>query len=251
MILDAYRLEGQVAVVTGGTKGLGRAVVQALAEAGADLFVVSRTPSTETEAAVRSLGRRYVHHAADLTQREQTRAVIPAAVSALGDVHILVNNAGVIRRAPAEEYTEAEWDMILEIDLSAAFLLSQAAGKIMLARGRGKIINIASILSFEGGMNVVAYAAAKHGVAGMTKALANDWAGKGVNVNAIAPGFFATDLTAAIQQDAARSQSITARTPVGRWGTPEDIAGAALFLASAASDFVHGVILPVDGGWLA
>ena len=169
----------------------------------------------------------------------------------MGDVDILVNNAGIIRRSPAAEYSEGDWDATLEIDLTAPFILSQAAGRIMLKKGKGKIINIASALSFQGGLNVTAYASAKHGVVGLTKALANDWASKGVNVNALAPSFFVTELTEAIQKDPERSQSITARTPAGRWGTPDDIAAAAVFLASPASDYVHGVILPVDGGWLA
>jgi len=192
-----------------------------------------------------------MHHAADLTEREQTRNVIPAIVKRMGDVGILVNNAGIIRRSPAAEYSEGDWDATLEIDLTAPFILSQAAGRIMLKKGKGKIINIASALSFQGGLNVTAYASAKHGVVGLTKALANDWASKGVNVNALAPSFFVTELTEAIQKDPERSQSITARTPAGRWGTPDDIAAAAVFLASPASDYVHGVILPVDGGWLA
>jgi 2-deoxy-D-gluconate 3-dehydrogenase len=169
----------------------------------------------------------------------------------MGQVDILVNNAGIIRRAPAQDYDEDDWDMTLEIDLNAAFILSQAAGRIMLEKGGGKIINVASIISFQGGLNVSGYTAAKHGIAGLTKALANDWAKHGINVNALAPGFFKTDLTRALQEDLVRSQSITARTSAGRWGTPEDIAGAAVFLASPASDYIHGVILPVDGGWMA
>ena len=251
MILDKFRLDGKTAVVTGGTKGIGKAIALALADAGADIAVVSRSPHPDIEKVILDLGRRYMHHAADLTEREQTRNVIPAIVKRMGDVDILVNNAGIIRRSPAAEYSERDWDATLEIDLTAPFILSQAAGRIMLKKGKGKIINIASALSFQGGLNVTAYASAKHGVVGLTKALANDWASKGVNVNALAPSFFVTELTEAIQKDPDRSQSITARTPAGRWGTPDDIAAAAVFLASPASDYVHGVILPVDGGWLA
>ena len=251
MILDKLRLDGKIGVVTGGTKGTGKAIALAFAEAGADIAVVSRSPHPDIEKVILDLGRKYIHHAADLTEREQTRNVIPAIVKRMGDVDILVNNAGIIRRSPAAEYSEGDWDATLEIDLTAPFILSQAAGRIMLKKGEGKIINIASALSFQGGLNVTAYASAKHGVVGLTKALANDWASKGVNVNALAPSFFVTELTEAIQKDPERSQSITARTPAGRWGTPDDIAAAAVFLASPASDYVHGVVLPVDGGWLA
>jgi len=251
MILNRFRLDNQVATITGGTKGLGKAIAVALAEAGADIAVVSRNDNPDLKEAILSLGRRYYHHPADLTRRQQTRRVIPAVVENLGDIGILVNNAGIIRRSPAMDYLEIDWDDTLEIDLTAAFLLSQAAGRIMLKRKSGKIINIASIISFQGGLNVAAYAAAKHGIAGLTKALANDWAQHGVNVNAIAPGFFATELTEALQNDPVRSESIKGRTPAGRWGSPEDISGAAVFLAAPASDFVHGTVLAVDGGWMA
>jgi 2-deoxy-D-gluconate 3-dehydrogenase len=251
MILDKFRLDGKIAVVTGGTKGIGKAIAVALAEAGADIAVVSRSPHPDIEKAILDLGRKYIHHAADLTEREQTRNVIPAIVKRMGEVDILVNNAGIIRRSPAAEHSEGDWDSTLEIDLTATFILCQAAGKIMLKKGEGKIINIASALAFQGGINVTAYASAKHGVVGLTKAFANDWASKGINVNALAPSFFTTEFTEAIEKDPERSKSITARTPAGRWGTPEDIAGAAVFLASPASDFIHGAVLPVDGGWLA
>ena len=251
MILDKFRIDSKVAVVTGGTKGIGKAIALALAEAGADIAVVSRKEDQDIEGTVLSLGRRYLHHSADLTQRKETRKVITAVMEAMGNVDILVNNAGIIRRSPAEAYSERDWDATLEIDLAAPYILSQAAGRIMLKKGRGKIINIASVLAFQGGANVAAYAASKHGVSGLTKSLANEWAGKGINVNALAPGFFATELTEALQKDRERSRSITGRTPAGRWGKVEDIAGAAVFLASPASDFVHGVIIPVDGGWMA
>ncbi len=251
MILDRFRLDGKVALVTGGTKGMGKAISVALAEAGADIAVVSRSPHQDIETSITNLGRKFLHHAADLTKRDQTKNVIPAVVEKMGDIDILVNNAGIIRRSPAVDHPERDWDETLESDLSAAFILSQGAGRIMLQKARGKIINIASVLSFQGGINVTAYVAAKHGVAGLTKALANDWAGKGVNVNALAPSFFITELTKAIREDPDRSNSITARTPAGRWGMPDDIVGAAVFLASPASDFIHGVIIPVDGGWMA
>jgi 2-deoxy-D-gluconate 3-dehydrogenase len=250
-VLDRFRLDGQVAVVTGGSRGIGKAIALALAEAGAHIAVVSRTPDPEIEKRILALGRRYVHHPADLIEREQTKGVIPGILHTMGDLDILVNNAGIIRRSPLVDYPEGDWDATLEIDLTAAFILSQAAGRVMLKRGKGKIINVASVLAFQGGINVVAYAASKHGVAGLTKALANDWAKEGINVNAIAPGFVVTELTEALEKDPQRSQSITGRTPAGRWGNPEDIAGVAVFLASSASDFVHGVVLPVDGGWMA
>jgi len=251
MILDKFRIEKQVAVVTGGTKGLGKAIAIALAEAGADIAVVSRTPHQDIERSVLSLGRRYVHHAADLTKREETKAVIPAVMEKMGSVDILVNSSGICPRAPAKEFSESDWDATLEIDLSASFILAQAAGRIMLERGKGKIVNIASILAFQGGINIVAYAAAKHGIAGITKALANEWAGQGVNVNAIAPGYIATEFIDPLMKDPDRSKAILERTPAGRWGDPDDIAAAAVYLASSASDYVHGTVLTVDGGWMA
>jgi 2-deoxy-D-gluconate 3-dehydrogenase len=251
MILDRFRLDGQVSVVTGGTKGIGQAITIALAEAGADVVVVSRRDNQDLGERIKALGRRYVHHSADLTCREASRQVIPAVLQNQGRIDILVNNAGIIRRRPAAYYAEADWDATLEIDLTAAFILSQAAGREMLRKERGKIINVCSILSFQGGINVVSYAAAKHGLVGLTKALANEWASRGINVNALAPSFFVTDLTQELHRDAERAKAITARTPAGRWGQVEDIAGAAVFLASPASDFVHGVVLPVDGGWMS
>lgn len=251
MILDKFRLDGRVAVITGGTKGLGKTIGLSLAEAGADIAVVSRAPDEDIEKEVLKLGRRYGHYRANLMQRDQTRRVVPSILEMMGDIDILVNNAGIIRRCSAAEYSEADWDATIEIDLSATFILSQAAGKIMLKKGRGKIINIASVLSFQGGVNVVAYAASKHGIIGLTRAFANDWANKGINVNAIAPGWFVTEFTEAVRKDPERSKSIIGRTPAGRWGDPTDIAGAAVFLASPASDFLHGEILTVDGGWMA
>ncbi len=251
MILDRFRIEDQVAVVTGGTKGIGKAIALALAEAGADIAVVSRTPHQEIERSVLSLGRRYVHHTADLTRREETKAVIPAVMEKMGDVNILINSSGICPRSPAKDFPESDWDATLEIDLSASFILAQAAGRIMLEKGKGKIINIASVLTFQGGINIVAYSAAKHGVAGITKALANEWSGQGVNVNAIAPGYIATEFIEPLMKDPGRSKAILGRTPAGRWGDPDDIAAAAVYLASPASDYVHGSVLSVDGGWMA
>jgi 2-deoxy-D-gluconate 3-dehydrogenase len=251
MILDRFRVEKQVAVVTGGTKGIGKAIALALAEAGADIAVVSRTPHQEIERSVLSLGRRYVHHTADLTRREETKAVIPAVMEKMGDVNILINSSGICPRSPAKDFPESDWDATLEIDLSASFILAQAAGRIMLEKGKGKIINIASVLTFQGGINIVAYSAAKHGVAGITKALANEWSGQGVNVNAIAPGYIATEFIEPLMKDPGRSKAILGRTPAGRWGDPDDIAAAAVYLASPASDYVHGSVLSVDGGWMA
>jgi 2-deoxy-D-gluconate 3-dehydrogenase len=222
----------------------------ALAEAGANVAVVSRTADSELASAITALGREFIHHSADLTDRNQTREVIPAVVGAMGDVNILVNNAGIIPRAPAVEFTEEDWDATLEIDLTATFILSRAAGPLMIRKGSGKIINIASILAFQGGITVPAYTSAKHGVAGLTKSLSNEWASKGINVNAIAPGYITTELIGALQNDPVRSKAILGRVPAGRWGNPEDIAGAALFLASPASDFVHGTVLTIDGGWM-
>jgi 2-deoxy-D-gluconate 3-dehydrogenase len=250
MILEQFHLNEKIALVTGGTKGLGRAVAIALAGAGADIVVVSRNADKGIEDEILSLGRRYFHHSADLTERNQTRMVIPAIVEVMGGIDILVNNSGIIRKAPLIDYSEEDWDVVLEIDLTAAFILSQAAGRIMLKRGKGKIINIASILSFQGASNIVSYVVAKHGLVGLTKAFANEWAKRSINVNAIAPSFFITEFTEGIHKDLERFKSITARTPAGRWGDPLDVAGAVVFLASSASDFIHGVILPIDGGWM-
>jgi 2-deoxy-D-gluconate 3-dehydrogenase len=251
VILDKFKLEAQVAVVTGGTKGIGKAIAIGLAEAGADIAVVSRTPHEDVERWVHSLGHRYMHCAADLTRREETKAVIPSITKMMGDVNILVNNSGMCPRTPAIDFPESDWDATLEIDLSTSFILSQAAGRIMLKKGKGKIINIASVLAFQGGVNIPAYAASKHGIAGMTKALANEWASKGVNVNAIAPGYIATEFIEALMNDPDRSKTILGRTPAGRWGDPQDIAAATLYLASSAADYVHGTVLVVDGGWMA
>ena len=252
MILDSFRLDGKVALVTGARQGLGQGLALALAEAGADIAALDRNDVDETCAKVDALKRRSMPVQCDL--RETTPAdlkkIVNQVVAELGRLDILVNNAGIIRRAPAADFSEADWDDVLAINLKAVFFLSQAAGGKMLAQGGGKIINIASMLSFQGGILVPSYTAAKSGVAGITRALANEWAARGVNVNAIAPGYMETENTAPLRADAKRSAAILERIPAGRWGTPSDLAGAAVFLASAASDYLHGVILPVDGGWL-
>jgi 2-deoxy-D-gluconate 3-dehydrogenase len=252
MILDSFRLDGRVALVTGSTRGLGQGAALALAEAGADIALLDRTDATETAEQIRALGRR-VH----IVQRDLVLASPPEIASAvtevideLGDLHILVNNAGIIHRAPAVDYPADNWNDVLSINLDAVFHLSQAAGRHMVASGRGRIINIASMLSFQGGVFVPAYTASKHAVAGLTKALANEWAASGVTVNAIAPGYMATDNTAALRADAERERSILARIPAARWGTPADLQGAFVFLASDAAAYVTGTVLPVDGGWL-
>ena len=246
-----FDLSGKVAIVTGGNKGLGQGIALALAEAGADIAVVSTQPETETVEAVKALGRKAIHIAADLTSTAPIPHIVSTTLSQLGGLDILVNNAGMIRRADSVDFTEADWDAVIDLNLKSAFFLSQAAGRHMIAQGAGKIINIASMLSFQGGIRVPSYTASKSGIAGITKLLANEWAAKGVNINAIAPGYMATDNTAALQADEARNRSILERIPAGRWGKPSDMAGAAVFLASSASDYVNGITLPVDGGWLA
>jgi 2-dehydro-3-deoxy-D-gluconate 5-dehydrogenase len=251
MILDRFRLDGQVAVVTGGTRGLGRAISLALAEAGADVALVSRNPNPEVEDDIRAVGRRCYYHQADLTDRAATATVIPQVAGELGAVDIVVNNAGIIRRAEVVDFPESDWDTTMELNLTAAFLLSQEAGRLMLAKGRGKIVNVASVLSHQGGLLVPAYTASKHALLGLTRSLSNAWASQGINVNAVAPGYFETDLTEALRNDPERSAKLLGRVPAGRWGKPEELAGAALFLASPASDFVHGTMINVDGGWMA
>ena len=246
-----FDLTGKVAIVTGGNKGLGQGIALALAEAGADIAIVSTRTETETVEAVKALGRKAVHIAADLTSIEPIDRIVSTTLAELGGLHILVNNAGMIRRADSVDFTEADWDAVIDLNLKSAFFLAQACGRHMIAQGSGKIINIASMLSFQGGIRVPSYTASKSGIAGITKLLANEWASKGVNVNAIAPGYMATDNTAALQADEARNKSILERIPAGRWGHPSDMAGAAVFLASGASDYVNGITLPVDGGWLA
>jgi 2-deoxy-D-gluconate 3-dehydrogenase len=247
----AFSLEGRVALVTGATRGLGAAIAVGLAEAGADVAVHGHTRSAdETCARVRALGRRVLPLSGDMADPSVPEALVRETVAGLGRLDVLVNNAGTIRRAPAVETTDEDWLAVVEVDLHAVFRACRAAGRLMLAQGRGKIVNVASLLSFQGGLTVPAYAAAKGGVAQLTKALANEWAARGVNVNAIAPGYVRTDNTAALQADPVRSRQILERIPAGRWGEPADVAGAAVFLASPASDYVHGHVLAVDGGWM-
>jgi 2-deoxy-D-gluconate 3-dehydrogenase len=252
MILDKFRLDGQVALVTGASAGLGAAIAVALAEAGADVAAHgnSREPRTTCEAIERA-GRRARAVRGDLSERSVPQELLAQTLSEFGRLDILVNNAGTIRRAPALEYSEEDWATVIEVNLSSVFRLSQAAAGHMIEAGRGKIINIASLLSFQGGVTVPAYAASKGGVAQLTKALANEWARHNVNVNAIAPGYMRTDNTAAIRQDEVRNRQILERIPAGRWGEPEDLAGAAVFLSSSASDYMHGHVLVIDGGWMA
>ena len=250
-ILDAFKLDNRVALVTGAATGLGQAIAIGLAEAGADLICHGNTRSPEaTCEAVKQLGRQTLAVTGDLSDKETPRVIVEAALQKFNRLDILVNNAGTIRRAPAVDYSEEDWTTVIEVNLSAVFRLAQLAGRQMLDQGRGKIINIASLLSFQGGITVPAYAASKGGVAQLTKALANEWAGKGINVNAIAPGYMRTSNTKALQQDETRNRQILERIPSGRWGEPSDLAGAAVFLASAASDYVNGEVLVVDGGWM-
>jgi 2-deoxy-D-gluconate 3-dehydrogenase len=252
-ILDAFRLDGRVALVTGGNRGLGQACATALAEAGADIAVLGRTEPAATLDRVAALGRRarWVDCDLSLAGSDEFVEAVDSIVDGLGRLDILVNNAGIIHRAAAVDVTAADWTDVLTVNLDAVFRLSQAAGRVMLAAGSGKVINIASMLSFQGGIRVPAYAAAKHAVVGITRALANEWAGAGVNVNAIAPGYMATDNTVALREDPERSRAIIERIPAGRWGTPHDLMGAVVFLASDAARYVHGAVVPVDGGWLA
>jgi 2-dehydro-3-deoxy-D-gluconate 5-dehydrogenase len=251
MILDKFRLDGAVALVTGASAGIGAAVAAALAEAGADVACHGNSRSPEaTRERVGRAGGRALSVVGDLSDRETPRLLVGRVLEEFGRLDILVNNAGTIRRAPAADCSEDDWAAVLEVNLSAVFRLSQLAGRHMIERGRGKIVNVASLLSFQGGVTVPAYAAAKGGVAQLTKALANEWAGKGVNVNAVAPGYIRTDNTAALQRDETRSRQILERIPAGRWGEPEDLAGAVVFLSSAASDYVNGHVLVVDGGWM-
>jgi 2-deoxy-D-gluconate 3-dehydrogenase len=250
--LDLFHLDGQAALVTGGDKGLGQAMAVALAQAGADVAIVSRSGNNgATLAAIEATGRRGVALTADLGQPDQAVAAVEQAAQALGRLDILVNNAGIIRRADAVDTELSDVQAVLDVNLIGVWVLSQAAGRRMLAQGHGKIIMIASVLSFQGGIRVPAYTATKHAVVGLTRALANEWAGRGINVNAIAPGYMATDNTQALRDDPARSRQLLDRIPAGRWGTPGDLAGAVVFLASRASDYVHGQALVVDGGWMA
>lgn len=251
-VLDRFRLDGKTALVTGAASGLGAAIAIALAEAGATVACHgNRRPADATCAQIRGLGRTAQSFSADLSSADGAGRLFDAVTSAMGAPHILVNNAGTIHREPAEEYGLESWMQVLQVNLTSVFQLCQLAGREMLSSKQGKIINIASLLSFQGGIRVPAYTASKGAVAQLTKALANEWAGRNVQVNAIAPGYFRTDNTTALRQDATRYQQILDRIPAGRWGDPADLAGAAVFLASPASDYVNGEILVVDGGWMA
>jgi 2-dehydro-3-deoxy-D-gluconate 5-dehydrogenase len=246
-----FSLTGRVALVTGANTGLGQAIAIALAEAGAEIIAVGRTLPTETQAAVLALGSRFHAVHADLGRTEVISAIVDTALARCGQIDILVNNAGIIRRNDAVDFSEADWDEVMDVNLKSAFFLTQAVGRHMIAAGRGKVINIASMLSFQGGIRVASYTASKSGIAGLTRLLANEWAGKGINVNAIAPGYFATNNTQSLRSDEGRNRDILARIPAGRWGQPSDVGGAAVFLAASASDYVNGAIIPVDGGWMA
>lgn len=246
-----FDLTGKTAVVTGANTGLGQAIAVSLAEAGAGIVAVGRSAMDGTEALVGATGRPFRAVKADLATLEPIDRVV-AEAAGLGRIDILVNNAGIIRRADAIDFTEQDWDAVLDVNLKSVFFLSQAVARRMLADGRGgKIVNVASLLSVQGGLRVASYTAAKSGLAGLTRLLACEWASKGINVNAIAPGYFRTNNTQALQDDPERSAAILARIPAGHWGRPEELGGAAVFLASAAADYVHGIVLPVDGGWLA
>jgi 2-deoxy-D-gluconate 3-dehydrogenase len=249
--MDAFSLEGRVALVTGAGTGIGGAIARALAAAGADVACHgNKHVPSDTAADIVKLGRRAVVVTGDVREPATADALVDATVRELGAIDILVNNAGTIRRAPAVEFSDDDWAAVVDVNLTAVFRLCRAAGKRMVPRGRGKIVNISSLLAFQGGITVPAYAASKGGVAQLTKALANEWASKGVNVNAIAPGYIHTDNTAALAADPVRNRQITERIPAGRWGEPADLGGAAVFLASRASDYVSGHVLVVDGGWM-
>jgi len=249
-------LSGKVALVTGENRGIGQGIALALAGAGADVAAAGRSPASETVEQVRALGRQAENFAADLSSVAAVQPLVDAVLAKFGHIDILVNNAGIIRRADAVDFTEEDWDAVIDTNLKTLFFLCQSVGRHMIARiqgegGSGKIINIASMLTFQGGIRVPSYTAAKSGVGGLTKLLANEWAAKGICVNAIAPGYIATNNTAALQADESRNRQIMDRIPAGRWGSPSDLGGAAVFLASSASDYVQGHILAVDGGWLA
>ena len=253
-ILDQFRLEGNIALVTGCRRGIGKAIALAMAEAGADIIGVSASQEiagSQVEREVQAAGRSFRGYSCDFSDRKALYRFLETLVADFPTIDILVNNAGIILRKPAVEHPDEYWDKVIEVNLNAQFVLSREIGKRMVERGRGKIIFIASLLAFQGGILVPGYAASKGGVAQLTRALANEWAEHGVNVNAIAPGYVRTDNTRALRDDPKRGAAILARIPAGRWGEPKDLAGAAVFLASAASDYVHGSILTVDGGWMA
>ncbi len=252
-ILDKFKLDGKIALVTGASVGLGRAMAIALAEAGADVACHCHFDgeADETCAAIEKLGRHAFSVSGDMSDKEAPKKIAASVVEKFGQIDILVNNAGMIRRSPAVDFSEADWSTVIEVNLSSIFRLSQAVAKVMIKNGGGKIVNIASLLSFQGGITVPAYTASKSGVAGLTKAFANEWASKNINVNAIAPGYMATKNTTALREDEIRNRQILERIPAGKWGTPDDLQGSVVFLSSAASDYLQGHILVVDGGWMA
>ncbi len=252
MILEKFSLKGKNALVTGSSRGLGAGIAMALAEAGANVAIHgSRRPPEATQQMLSKIGANQFAVVGDVSDASVCSLLIEQVVKHFGTIDILVNNAGIIRRAPAAEHSEEDWQAVIDTNLTSVFRLTKHAGKHMLAQGSGKVINIASVLTFQGGVFVPSYAAAKGGVGQLTKAFANEWAAKGVNVNAIAPGYMATDNTEALRANPERSRQIMERIPAGRWGCPDDMAGAAVFLASSASDYVHGHVLVVDGGWLS
>lgn len=246
-----FDLSGKVALVTGANTGIGQGIALALAGAGADIAAAGRSPASDTVAQVQALARAADNFSIDLSTTSAVQPLVDAVLGRFGRIDILVNNAGTIRRADAVDFTEEDWDAVIDTNLKSVFFLCQAVGRHMLERGSGKIINIASMLTFQGGIRVPSYTASKSGIGGLTKLLANEWAAQGVQVNAIAPGYIATNNTAALQADESRNRQIMERIPAGRWGSPADLGGAAVFLASGASDYVQGHILAVDGGWLA
>lgn len=252
MILDLFKLDGRVALVTGARRGLGQGMAIGLAQAGADIASVSRSgESKETRELVEAAGRRFWEVKADMGVPDQRKGLIDKVANEFGRLDILVNNAGGGGRFPPEEYPTEDWNYLIEVHLNAAFDLSQQAFPHFQKRGRGKIINIGSVLTFEGGWHIPAYAAAKHGIAGLTKSLSTAWASKGINVNCIAPGYFDTDMPSALRNDPVRAPQINDRIPAGRWGMPDELGGLAVYLASDASNYMHGSIVPIDGGWLA
>lgn len=249
--MNLFDLSGKTALVTGGGTGLGQGIALGLAEAGANIISASYSSSDETVKQVESLGRKAYGIEVDLSDHSVLQSTFDEALKLTGQIDILVNNAGIIRRTPAKDHSAQDWFDVINLNLNTVFLLTQIAGRHMLERGSGKIINICSMLSYQGGINVPGYTASKHGVAGLVKAFANEWAASGVQINGIAPGYMATDNTAQIRADENRFASITDRIPAGRWGTPDDLKGPAVFLASAASDYLNGHVLCVDGGWMA
>ena len=246
-----FRLDGKVAAITGATRGIGKSMAIALAKAGATVALLQRNTEDETvKEEIKSLGQKCIIVPCDMDNLTQVREAVPAVVNTLGKIDILVNNAGIQRRSPSVSFSEQDWDDVIQVNLKSVWVLCQEAGKYMVPQRKGKIINMASLLSFQGGLTVPAYAAAKGGVAQLTKALSNEWAKENVNVNAIVPGYIATDMNEALIHDETRSRQILERIPAGRWGKPEDFMGTIVFLASEASDYIHGHLLAVDGGWL-